>query len=287
MIAPDSLAAGLLQRAHRAERTRIVDCADEEAARAAGAKVPSHRFEALAELAVAFEICHLRILELRTGFLHPHEHAGQPHLGKTARAFERQQDDLGDLRRAMLLGPAPEVTAADQSGFVVVGAEVGRAGVRHLDRDERDVRFAVLGGDDRGDVLVGLELDDEVHFLAHEDVGVALRDLGAVAVVDADELDALGRRGPLQAGRDLLRELVVGALRGVAKPIGPLLEADAGASDTGSRRPSRSSRSVRGCTAAGTPCSSAARFAPPLRAAAVPRRTSGMRTAAATSGRPT
>ena len=45
--------------------------------------------------------------------------------------------------------------------------------------------FAVLGGDDRRDVLVGLELDDEVDFLAHQDVGVALRDLGVVAVVDA------------------------------------------------------------------------------------------------------
>ncbi len=164
------------------------------------------------------------MLELRTGFLHPHEHAGQPHPGQTARALERQQDDFGDLRRTMLLGPAPEVTAADQSGFVVVGAEVGRAGMRHFDRNERDVRFPVLGGDDRGDVLVGLELDDEVHFLAHQDIGVALRDLGAVAVVDANELDTLGGGGPLHAGRDLLGELVVGALRGVAKPIGALLE---------------------------------------------------------------
>ena len=52
-------------------------------------------------------------------------------------------------------------------------------------RDQRDVRLAVLGGDDRRDVLVGLELDDEVDLLAHEDVGVALRDLRVVAVVDA------------------------------------------------------------------------------------------------------
>ena len=71
--------------------------------------------------------------------------------------------------------------------------------MRNLDGDERDVRLAVLGGDDRRDVLVGLELDDEIDLLANQDVGVALRDLRAVAVVDRDELDALGRGGALQA----------------------------------------------------------------------------------------
>ena len=57
--------------------------------------------------------------------------------------------------------------------------------MRHFDRDERNVRLAVLGRDDRRDVLVGLELDDEIDLLAHEDVGVALGDLRVVAVVDA------------------------------------------------------------------------------------------------------
>ena len=91
--------------------------------------------------------------------------------------------------------------------------------MRNLDRDQRDVGFAVLRGDDRRDVLVGLELDDEIDLLAHQDVGVALRDLRAVAVVDRDELDALRRGGALQALRDLLRELVVGALRRIAEPV--------------------------------------------------------------------
>ena len=90
--------------------------------------------------------------------------------------------------------------------------------MRDLDRDQRDAGLAILRRDDRRDVLVGLELDHEVDLLAHEHVGVALRDLGVVAVVDRDELDSLRRRRALQAGRDLLRELVVGALRGVAEP---------------------------------------------------------------------
>ena len=70
----------------------------------------------------------------------------------------------------------------------------------NLDRDQRDVRFAILGGDDRRNLLVGLELDDEVDALADENVGVALRDPRAVAVVDANELDAFGGSGALQAG---------------------------------------------------------------------------------------
>ena len=96
--------------------------------------------------------------------------------------------------------------------------------MRHFDGDQRNPRLAVLRRDDRRDVLVGLELDHEVHLLAHEDVGVALRDLGVVAVVHADQLEPLRRGGALQSGRDFLGELVVGPLRRVAETEGPLLE---------------------------------------------------------------
>ena len=57
--------------------------------------------------------------------------------------------------------------------------------MRHFDRDQRDVGLAVLRRDDRRDVLVGLELDDQVDLLTNEHVGVALGDLRVVAVVDA------------------------------------------------------------------------------------------------------
>ena len=136
--------------------------------------------------------------------------------------MQRDHGNLVHFARPMLLRPSPQVPPADEAGLVVVGAEVGRARMGNLDRDERDVRFAVLGGDDRRHVLVGLELDHQIDLLAHEDVGVALRDLGAVAVVDRDELDALCGGGALQAVGDFLRELVVGALRRVAQPIGLL-----------------------------------------------------------------
>ena len=78
----------------------------------------------------------------------------------------------------------PEVASADQASLVVVRAEIGRAGMRHLDRDERDPCLAILGGDNRRHVLIGLELDDQIHLLADEDVGVPLGDLRAVSVVD-------------------------------------------------------------------------------------------------------
>ena len=73
-------------------------------------------------------------------------------------------------------------------------------------------------------MVVGLELDDEIHLLAHQHIGVALRDLRVVPVVHADQFDALRGGGALQAGRDLFRELIVGALRGVSEPVGALLE---------------------------------------------------------------
>ena len=185
-------------------------------------EVAAHGFEALAKLSVAVEIRDPTVLELREDFLHSHQHAGQAHLGKAAGALEREQDDLVDVAVPVLLGPAPEVPAADQAGLVIVRAEVGGAGMRHLDRDQRDVRFAILRGHDRGDVLVGLELDDQVDLLAHQDVGVPLGDLRVVAVVDANQLDALSRGGALEPGRDFLGELVVGALRGVTEPMEPL-----------------------------------------------------------------
>ena len=64
-----------------------------------------------------------------------------------------------------------------KSRFVVVGAEIGGAGMRDLDGNQRNVGFAVLGRDNRRDVFVGLELDDEIHLLADQDIGVPLRDL--------------------------------------------------------------------------------------------------------------
>ena len=194
-------AAGFLERAQRAERARIVDGADDDAARLAGAEVLAHRFEAVAEHAIAVDVGGAAAFEVRAHLFHPDEHAGQTHLGQASCSLQCHEHDLvDDLSAPMLLRPSTEVTPADQARFVIVRAEVRRARMWNLDRDQRDVRFAILGGDDRRNLLVGLEFDDEVDALAHENVGVALRDPRAVAVVDANELDAFGGSGALQAG---------------------------------------------------------------------------------------
>src|SRR5882672_6567682 len=91
--------------------------------------MPAHRLEALAELSVAVQLRHLALFELRKDLLHPDQHAGEPHLREAAGALERDEHDLVDVGMPVLLRPSAEVTAADQPGLVVVGAEVGRAGM--------------------------------------------------------------------------------------------------------------------------------------------------------------
>ena len=67
-------AARFLKRAQGAERARIVDRADQRSPRLAVAQVPPHRLEAFAELAVAVEMRHLALLEMREDFFHADQH---------------------------------------------------------------------------------------------------------------------------------------------------------------------------------------------------------------------
>ena len=63
--------------------------------------------------------------------------------------------------------------------------------MRNLNRDQRNIGGAVLCGDDRRDILVGLKFDHEVDFLPDQQVGIALRDFGVVLIVDRDQFDSL------------------------------------------------------------------------------------------------
>src|SRR5439155_4366130 len=65
----------------------------------------------------------------------------------------------------------------------------------------------------------GLELDDEVHALLDEVLGVAEGDLRLVAVVDDDQLDVLALGRPLQARVNLARERAVLSLARVADAV--------------------------------------------------------------------
>ena len=99
----------------------------------------------------------------------------------------------------VLLGPAAQVPPADEAGLIVVRAEIDRARVRYFDGDDGDARFQKLGGDHRGDALVSLEFEDQIHMFLHQQIGVAQGFLHTVAVVDHDEVDAFPGGGALQA----------------------------------------------------------------------------------------
>ena len=65
--------------------------------------------------------------------------------------------------------------------------------MRDVDRDQRYVRLAKFGGDDRRDHFVGLKFDHQVHFFADQQFGIPLRGRCAVTVVYRDHFDPLGR----------------------------------------------------------------------------------------------
>lgn len=68
--------------------------------------------------------------------------------------------------------------------------------MRDINGDERDVRFHVFRGDSGRDGLVGLKLDDQVHLLSNQVVGVPQGDFRLIAVVHHDELDLFSFGGP-------------------------------------------------------------------------------------------
>ncbi len=114
-----------------------------------------------------------------------------------------------------------EVAPGQEPRLVVVGPEIGGAGMGNVDGDERDAGFQVLGGDLGSDGLVGLELDHEVDVFAHELLGVLERDLRLIAVVEDDQLDVFGFGGALEALVHLAGEGDVLSLGGVADAVPP------------------------------------------------------------------
>ena len=130
-----------------------------------------------------------------------------------------KQQNLIDRAVPMLRGPTTQVAAADQPGVVVVGAEVGSAGMRNLQSQERNVGLQEFGGDHRSYVLVGLKLDHQLHPFAHERLRVAHGGLGTVSVIQNDQL-YLGPFGGLgDTLRDSAGEREFLALAGVADAI--------------------------------------------------------------------
>jgi len=144
------------------------------------------------------------------GHARPHDGAG---------AGQLEEHDLFDLGLPARARPVPEMASGHEPRLVVVGPEVGGAGVGNVDGNERDTGLEILGGDGRRHGLVRLELDDEVHSFADEVLGIPERDLRLVPVVDDDELRPFPLGGAFQARSHLARERRVLALRAVAEAV--------------------------------------------------------------------
>src|SRR5215212_8254300 len=115
--------------------------------------------------------------------------------------------------------PSPEIPSREEPRLVVVRAEVRRAGVRDVDRDERDPRLQVLRRDRGRGGFVGLELDRQIDLLANQLLCVSKRHLWLVAVVDDDELDLRVFGRTQETGVHFTRKRSVAALRRVPDPM--------------------------------------------------------------------
>ena len=136
----------------------------------------------------------------------------------------------------------PEIAAAEQSGLVVVRAEVGGARVGDVDGDQRNARLEVLRRDGRRHRLVGLELDDEIDLLLDQVLRVPQRHFRLIPVVDDDELEVLAFCGAKQARMHLAGKRAVLPLRrrsrcGTVSAAASRPSGDSGCSSTFSRNP--------------------------------------------------
>ena len=147
------------------------------------------------------------------------ERPAHARMHERARTAEFEQQHLVHAPLQPALGPLSQVTPCKESGLVIVRAKIGRFGMRHVDGDQRNVRFEVLRRDRRRNGLVGLELDDEIDALANEVLGIAQGDLGLVAVVDNDQLDVLAVGRTLEAAEHLAGKGGVLALGGIPDPV--------------------------------------------------------------------
>ena len=105
------------------------------------------------------------------------------------------QEDFVDLFLPVLLCPPAQTVPRQQARLVIVGAEVGRARVRNIDRDERDLGLHVFRGDGWRDHFIGLKLDDQIQLLPDQIIRAAQSDFRLITIVRHDQLDVfpLGR----------------------------------------------------------------------------------------------
>ena len=154
-------------------------------------------------------------------FLEACDDAFAARADQRSRARELENQDLVDLPVPARVRVLAQIAAAEQPGLVVVGAEVRRARVRDVDRDQRNARFEILRCDGGRDRFVGLKFDDEIDLFLDQVLRVAQRHLRLIPVVDDDQLEALAFGGAKQPGVHLAGKRAVLPLRRVpdAEPL--------------------------------------------------------------------
>ena len=157
--------------------------------------------------------------------------------------------------------PPAHIAPADQTGFIVVGSVIRGSRVRNLNRQKWNVCLAILSGDDRRHVFVGLELDHQIHFASDQQIGIALSGFGIVLVVNGKQLNSFRGCCTLQAFAHISRELVIGSLCGITEAVQFRFEKGESRIGTGSHRFCRPSRIFRACIGCERPLSWASRFA--------------------------
>src|SRR5437868_3284522 len=95
--------------------------------------------------------------------------------------------------------------------------------MRDINSNHRNAGLAIFGRHNGSDFFVGLKFDCEIDLLAHQKIGVSLRNFRAVSVVQRDEFDTFSSSRSLQTLRYLSRELVIRALGCVTKSVESLL----------------------------------------------------------------
>ena len=166
-------AACLFVRAQCAERARIVYRANQHALGLRFPQMLAHALQRSLELPVAVHADNPAALRHAQHLADSALHAAYTRLRQRSGAVQLHQQNLIGLAVPMLLRPTSQIMSRHQPGLIVVGAEIGRARVRNIDRDERNARLQVFAGDGGRNQFIGLELHYQVHLLFDQVVRAA------------------------------------------------------------------------------------------------------------------
>ena len=146
--------------------------------------------------AAAFDLDETVGGEIGEAFAYAVEGAGDAALDKTAGLSQSHAENPVDFALPLAESMLGEQGAGFEPALEVIHAKVSGVGVGNIDGDEGNVSLLEDVGHARGDVLLDLELEHEVNAFGDKFLGVPDGNIGVVAVVEDEKLDAgCGGRG--------------------------------------------------------------------------------------------